>query len=70
LLQYFVAKAQDSEIHSVLEHALQLSTDHINTITQIFNSVNFPIPQGFTDEDVEPNAKRLFSDGYMLTYIR
>jgi len=70
LLQYFVAKAQDAEIRSVLEHALQLSTDHINTITQIFNSVNFPIPQGFTDEDVEPNAKRLFSDGYMLTYIR
>ena len=70
LLQYFVAKAQDPEIRSVLEYALQLSTDHLNTMTQIFNSVNFPIPHGFTDEDVEPNAKRLFSDGYMLTYIR
>ncbi len=69
LLQYFVAKTQDPEIRSILEYALQLSTGHVNTITQIFNSVNFPIPQGFTDEDVEPNAKRLFSDGYMLRYV-
>ncbi|HWQ43617.1 MAG TPA: DUF3231 family protein [Desulfosporosinus sp.] len=59
LLQYFVAKAQDPEIRSILEYALQLSTDHLNTMTKIFNSVNFPIPQGFSDEDVEPNAKRL-----------
>jgi spore coat protein CotF len=70
LLQYFVAKAQDPEIRSVLEYALQLSTNHLKTMTQIFNSVGFPIPHGFTDEDVEPNAKRLFSDGFMLIYIR
>jgi len=39
-------------------------------MTQMFNSVGFPIPHGFTEEDVEPNAKRLFSDSFMLTYIR
>ena len=70
ILQYFVAKAQDPEIHSVLEYALQLSTNHLNTMTQMFNSVGFPIPHGFTEEDVDPNAKRLFSDGLMLIYIR
>jgi len=70
ILQYFVAKAQDPEIHSVLEYALQLSTNHLNTMTQMFNSVGFPIPHGFTEEDVEPNAKRLFSDNFMVTYIR
>jgi spore coat protein CotF len=70
ILQYFVAKAQDPEIRSVLEYALQLTINHQNVRTQIFNSVGFPIPHGFTDEDVEPNAKRLFSDGLMLTYVR
>ena len=70
ILQYFVAKAQDPEIRSVLEYALQLTINHQNVRTQIFNSVGFPIPHGFTDEDVEPNAKRLFSDGLMLTYTR
>ena len=70
ILQYFAAKAQDPEIRSVLEYALQLSTNHLNTMTQMFNSVGFPIPHGFTEEDVEPNAKRLFSDSFMLIYIR
>jgi Protein of unknown function (DUF3231). len=70
ILQYFVAKAQDQEIRSVLEYTLQLTTNHLNVMTQIFNSVGFPIPHGFTDEDVETNAKRLFSDSFMLIYIR
>ena len=65
-----MAKAQDPEIRSVLEYALQLATNHQNARTIMFNSVGFPIPHGFTDEDVEPQAKRLFSDGFMLIYIR
>jgi hypothetical protein len=37
LLQYFVAKAQDPEIRSVRDYALQLSTNHLNTMTEMFN---------------------------------
>jgi spore coat protein CotF len=70
LLQYFVASAQDPEIRSVLEYALQLTTYHMNAYAQMFNSVGFPIPIGFTSEDVKPQVKRLFSDGYMLAYLR
>jgi len=68
-LQYLVAKAQDLEIHTVLQYALEIATTRINKITQIFNTVGFPIPHAFNDEDVEPNAKRLFSDGFMLVYV-
>lgn len=70
LLQYFVASTQDPEIRSVLEYALQLSLNHLNAYRQMLNSVGFPIPHGFTDADVEPNAKKLFSDQFMLAYIR
>jgi hypothetical protein len=69
-LQYFVTKAQDPEIRGVLEYALQTMTTRLNKITQMFNTVGFPIPHGFTDEDVEQNAKRLFSDTFMLNHIR
>ena len=68
-LQYLVAKAQDSEIRAVLQYALEIATTRINRLTQIFNTVGFPLPHAFTDEDVEPNAKRLFSDGFMLAYV-
>jgi len=68
-LQFFVAKALDPEIHAVLQYALEIATTRINKLTQIFNTVGFPIPHAFNDEDVEPNAKRLFSDGLMLVYV-
>ena len=68
--QYMVAKAQDPEIRAVLEYILGLNTARLNKLTQMFNTVGFPIPHAFTDEDVEPNAKRLFSDGLMLTVAR
>ena len=70
ILQYFVAKAQDHEIKDVLNDALNLIPLQLNSISNIFDSVGFPIPHGFNDGDVEPNAKRLFSDSFMLVYLR
>lgn len=70
ILQYFVAKAQDPEIKDVLNDALNFIPPQLNSISNIFDSVGFPIPHGFNDEDVEPNAKRLFSDSFMLVYLR
>jgi hypothetical protein len=62
-LQYFVAKTQDPEIHSVLDFSLQIMNTRLNKLTQIFNTVGFPIPHAFNAEDVEPNARRLFPMG-------
>lgn len=42
----------------------------LSTMTNLFNSVGFPIPNGFGDKDVLPNAKRLYSDSLMLVYLR
>ena len=70
ILQYFVASAQDNEIKALLNDSLNSILPQLNTMSNIFNSVGFPIPHGFTDEDVEPNAKRLYSDSLMLAYLR
>ena len=70
ILQYFVASAQDPEIKAVLSDALNTILPQLDTISNLFNSVGFPIPYGFTDEDVEPNTKRLYSDSLMLAYLR
>jgi len=69
ILQYFVATAQDPEIKAVLNDALNGITLQLSTVTNLFNTV-FPIPHGFSDEDVRPNAKRLYSDSLMLTWLR
>jgi hypothetical protein len=69
-LQYFVAKTEDPDMKTLLNDYLNATFTELSTITDLFNSVGFPIPHGFTDEDVDPNAKRLYSDGLMLSYVR
>ena len=70
MLPYFIEKCKDADIRSVLQFALDVSSQHINTITGIYNTANFPIPHGFTEEDYDITAKKLFSDNFMLVYTR
>ncbi|MDF2910424.1 MAG: hypothetical protein K0Q56_1305 [Sporolactobacillus laevolacticus] len=69
VLKYMLEKVEDSQIKTVFEYALELANTHIQTITGIFKEENFPIPAGFTDEDVDLSAPRLFSDTYWLKYL-
>jgi hypothetical protein len=66
---YAVKTITDSNIHSIFEKALQLSTHLVQIITEIFQTEQFPIPHGFTEEDVHLDAPRLFSDEFWLFYL-
>ncbi|RKQ31563.1 DUF3231 family protein [Oceanobacillus halophilus] len=66
-LEYELNKVEDIEIKGLIQYALDISKSHINTITKILNSENYPIPHGFKlDEDVDVTAPRLFTDTYSL----
>ncbi|MDR3563700.1 MAG: DUF3231 family protein [Negativicutes bacterium] len=69
-LKYFLHKAKDLEIRSLLEFALGLSQKHIESITRIFKQEGIPIPAGYSDSDVNVNAPRLYSDTFALRYLR
>jgi spore coat protein CotF len=68
-IKYFLANIQDEQIRSVLEYALKISQRHVQKVTKIFNEEDYPIPQGFTEKDVNLDAPRLFSDRMYLFYI-
>jgi hypothetical protein len=70
VLSYFLKKVEDTEIKPVIELALSITVKHIQELTKLFKSEDFPIPHGFTDEDVNINAKRLFSDSFFLYYLK
>jgi hypothetical protein len=71
VLKYFLEKAEDPEIRSVVEYALELAQTHIVKLTAIFNGEGFPIPYGFKeDEDVDITAPKLFSDAYFIYYLK
>ncbi|OIJ15204.1 hypothetical protein BKP35_04985 [Anaerobacillus arseniciselenatis] len=70
ILKYFLGNVDDPEIKSVLQFALDISVQNFNLSKDILQNDNQPLPIGFTDEDVRPDAPRLFSDSSYLYYIK
>jgi hypothetical protein len=70
VLKFFLEKAEDSEIASVIEFALRLSETHIEKLTVLFEKEDYAVPYGFkVEEDVDLTAPKLFTDSYVLHFI-
>ncbi|WP_237389795.1 DUF3231 family protein [Bacillus sp. USDA818B3_A] len=69
VFKYFLTIVENKEIKSIFEFALQLSEIHIRKIKEFLKDANFQIPIGFTENDVNVNAPRLFSDQFLLFYL-
>ncbi|WP_085506984.1 DUF3231 family protein [Thalassobacillus devorans] len=70
VLSYFLHHVEDAEIKKVVESALGLTNTFMKDIKRIFVEADFPIPIGFTEEDVNLDAPRLFYDEFYLHYLR
>jgi DNA-binding XRE family transcriptional regulator len=70
ILSYYLQHVEDGEIKTLLENALKLCVEFIKTTKDIFNKENFPIPIGFSEEDVNLGAPRLFEDIYYVHYLK
>jgi hypothetical protein len=68
-LKYFLATVEDPEIRPLLEYALGISQKHVQFIAKIFKQENYPVPQGFTDSDVNLSAPPLYSDIFFPFYL-
>lgn len=70
VLTYFLEKVKDEQIRSVLELALLSSQEHIQYLKELFEQEGFPTPIGFTKQDVQLDARPLFSDAFYLQYLK
>jgi hypothetical protein len=68
-LNYFLNTVEDSEIRSIIEMGHSITVNHLSQITEIFQQENIPIPNGFSESDVNLNAPRLYTDTFMITYL-
>lgn len=68
--RYFLEKVEDEEVRPIIEIVLKTAYNNISTMQELFNIEKFPIPIGFTDQDVNPGAPKLFSDTFVLMYYR
>lgn len=69
IVKYFANRVDDKETRDILQYAFDLSNQRINILTNLFNEEKLPLPKGFTDEDVDINAPRLFTDALYLQYL-
>ena len=70
ILLYFINHAKDENIREVLQYALELAENHLEKVKQFLTQENYPIPIGFTNEDVTVEAPPLFTDTYMIVYLQ
>ncbi|WP_127531581.1 DUF3231 family protein [Paenibacillus kobensis] len=70
VLSYFLQHVEDQDIKKMLESALGLSKHFVQSITDILGQEGYPIPTGFTEEDVNLKAPRLFNDDFYLHYLK
>ncbi|MEH7334848.1 DUF3231 family protein [Neobacillus drentensis] len=67
--KYVLDTVRDSEVLSLFEFSLQLSIKHVKKLNEFFDKENFPVPDGFTDKDVNQEAPPLFVDNFWLHYL-
>ncbi|MGW9019803.1 DUF3231 family protein [Priestia megaterium] len=70
LLTYFLQHVEDQDIKKLLEHAKSLTEEFQGGVKEIFFKENVPIPHGFTKEDVNLGAPRLFEDEFYVHYLK
>ena len=70
ILSYFLQHCEEENIKKLLENGLDLSKDFKKKIEEIFKKDNFPIPVGFTKEDVNLGAPRLYEDEFYVHYLK
>ncbi|MCP3740314.1 DUF3231 family protein [Rossellomorea sp. BNER] len=66
---HFIAHLQDQEIKLIIEEAEGFTKKVMNEIEQIFHEEEFPVPNGFTDTDIDLSAPAFYSDVFALSFV-
>lgn len=67
---HYLEKVEDEEVRPIIEFTLEVAKGNISIMEELFIKEGFPVPLGFTEQDVVPKAPRLFSDTFVLLFYR
>lgn len=67
---YFLNKVEDEEVRPILQFVFNTAKENIVIMQKIFAKDEFPVPIGFTEQDINPTAPKLFSDTFIVMYLR
>lgn len=69
VIRYFLKTVKDKDTKDILKYSLNLAESHVSQIKTYYKQENYPIPVGFTKDDVNYDAPPLFSDTFVLVYM-
>lgn len=69
-MSYFLETIEDEEVRPIIEWTLDTAKENVSIMKEIFQKDDFPIPIGFTEQDVNPKAPKLFTDTFYLAYLK
>ena len=67
--KHVLATVKEPEIRELFKKALRMSEEHIESIQQKFHEEKYPIPIGFTKQDVDLQAPSLFTEDFWVKYL-
>lgn len=70
VLTYFKTVNKDPDIAPIITKSLKLSQETIDQLAELFHNESIPVPAGFTEKDLYPNAPRLYSDMFAQRYMK
>lgn len=68
-IKYALEHIEDQDIIEIYQQSLELSERHVQQVKEFYKGDGFPIPHGFTEEDVNIHVPRLFQDPFYLYYM-
>ncbi len=70
VFEHFLEVVEDEDIKQFILLAKSMAEKHVQAIKEMYMKEAIPMPRGFGEEDIHRNVPRLFSDTFMLFYIR
>jgi hypothetical protein len=67
--KYMISILEDEEVKNVFEIAIETWEKQKKQLVSFMEKDGFPVPNGFTESDLNKGAKRLFSDTFCLNYL-
>jgi hypothetical protein len=70
MLEHFKITCESEDVQTVVNSAVTMTNEIYETVKQLLKKAQMVLPYGFTDEDVNLTAPKLFTDNYMLFYLK
>lgn len=70
MLEYLINKAEDPKAKDIMTDLYKETKPYCEKIRKIYEKEKLPVPVGFNSEDVNPEAPKLFDNGFDIMFIR